>query len=128
MDRELADRSTASRPSLGLLGVGAAASIVLMLLPAFFLLWWQDAFTYGATCNIGFQPWCRTGWGLPQVYAVAVACLASVCLHSAAAVRWPRPSARTLSLLGLGCAALAAALVMFQPVLSGVLPSWWFAS
>ncbi len=126
-DRRVHEPAAAS-PSVVSLALRAVVSAVLMLLPGFFLLWWQHAFTSGATCNIGFQPWCRVGWGLPQVYAVAVACLASVCLHLAAAVRWPRPSARALSVLGLAAAALATALVVLEPVLSGVLPSWWFAS
>ncbi|HEY7717592.1 MAG TPA: hypothetical protein VH915_02455 [Pedococcus sp.] len=115
-------------PTLPLLGGSAVLSAVLMLLPAYFLAWFWPGVPHGATCDLVHQPGCRPGFGLPQWYAVAIACVASCCLHVATFVRWPLPAARRLSVCALASAVVALLLAtVARPWLSGVLPHTWFA-
>jgi len=114
-------------PSLPVLGGSAVLSAVLMFLPAYVLAWFWPGVPNGATCDLGFQPWCRPGHGLPQWYAVAAACVASCAFHVATAVRWPRPDARRLSTWGLASAVVALLLAtVARPMLYGVVPDSWF--
>ena len=80
----------------------------LLLLPAYLLLWFSAGLHSGALCNLGYQPWCKPGHGLPEWYTLAtVACLGGSAWASwrasRVAVRWAVASV-LLAALALGWA------------------------
>jgi hypothetical protein len=123
-----ADAGWVGPPSRALLAGSAVVSALLLLGPAWFLAWFAPGVPHGATCDLGFQPFCRPGHGLPQWYAVAAASVSSAAFHVATFVSRPRRVARRLSASGLALAGLAFLLATVAgSVLSGVVPDSWFA-
>lgn len=114
-------------PSVPMLWGGAILSALVLSVPAYSLVWFWPGVQRGATCDLVHQPFCHLGYGLPQWYAVAGACVAACALQVATFARRRRPVARWLSGCGLASAVLAWLLTtVARPWLSGHVPSSWF--
>ena len=113
-----------------ILVVATVLTLGLLAIPTLLLLWFAPAFTSGATCDVGYQPFCTPGYGMPQMYAVLATHAAAIGLLVGAWIAWARGRERTAQRLGgcaVACAALCVTLALAGSWAGGLVPVDWLA-
>ncbi|MFC6239721.1 hypothetical protein [Longivirga aurantiaca] len=104
------------------------AGLVLLLLPAYLLVWFSAAFSRGASCDVGLTAWCRPGWGMRQLWALLAMVVVALALLVASWVTLARGQGRRavrLVVIGAACALLAVAVATAGAWADPFLPDGW---